>query len=361
MELFKKDSKGKVRSWKTWTEGSILIQEYGLLDGKKVLDSKESKPKNIGKSNETTGAEQAILEMESKIKSKLDEGYFETIDEALNNEVILPMLAKDFKKESKNIDWTNAFEEPKFDGMRCLAVINNNSVKLLSRAGLEITTLGHINEALSIISKSIDNTIILDGEIYSMELGGFQDQMKAVKKYREGITEKLNFNVYDIINDASFHVRNNMIKWVFDEYKFDIDSPIKRVERYKTSKEEFPKYHKQFIEEGFEGTMVRWGDEGYKMDARSKNLLKYKDFIDIVAEVIDVIPSDARPTQGIVVCRLDNGGEFKATPKMSHEDREELLTNKHEYIGQKAEIRFFEYTDDGLPRFPVCHGFRLDK
>ena len=29
--------------------------------------------------------------------------------------------------------------------------------------------------------------------------------------------------------------------------------------------------------------------------------------------------------------------------------------------GKTAEIRFFEYTDDGLPRFPVCVGIRLDK
>lgn len=356
MELFKKDSKSKTRVWKTWTEGSKLFEEYGLLDGKRVLNSKESKPKNIGKSNETTGAEQAIFEMESKIKSKLDEGYFTTIEEATNNVVILPMLAKDFKKESKNIDWTNAFEEPKYDGMRCLAIIKNNNVKLISRKGLEITTLPHINKALSIIKEDV----ILDGEIYSMELGGFQDQMKAVKKYREGITEKLNFNIYDIVSDDPFYARDHHIKLLFKVYNFN-DTPIKRVERYKTSKEEFPKYHKLFIEQGFEGTMVRYGNEGYKMDSRSKYLLKYKDFIDITATVIDVIPSDARPTQGIVVCRLENGGEFKATPKMSHEDREELLTNKDNYIGQTAEIRFFEYTDDGLPRFPVCVGFRLDK
>jgi len=47
--------------------------------------------------------------------------------------------------------------------------------------------------------------------------------------------------------------------------------------------------------------------------------------------------------------------------KFSHEAREEILRNKHMYIGMMAEIRFFEYTDSGLPRFPVCVGFRLDK
>jgi hypothetical protein len=47
--------------------------------------------------------------------------------------------------------------------------------------------------------------------------------------------------------------------------------------------------------------------------------------------------------------------------KFSHEERELILTNKHEYIGQVAEIRFFEYSEEGIPRFPVCVGFRLDK
>ena len=44
-----------------------------------------------------------------------------------------------------------------------------------------------------------------------------------------------------------------------------------------------------------------------------------------------------------------------------HEAREEILRNKHMYIGQTAEVRFFEFTDGGLPRFPICYGFRFDK
>ena len=46
--------------------------------------------------------------------------------------------------------------------------------------------------------------------------------------------------------------------------------------------------------------------------------------------------------------------------KFSHVEREGILKNKTHFIGHYAEIRFFEYTDDGLPRFPVCVGFRLD-
>ena len=106
--------------------------------------------------------------------------------------------------------------------------------------------------------------------------------------------------------------------------------------------------------------MIRWGNEGYKVNGRSSNLLKYKDFIDIAAKVIDVVPSDKNPEQGVVHCEY-KGNTFGCGMKFSHAEREEILTNKKKYIGKTAEIRFFEFTDQGLPRFPVCVGFRLDK
>jgi hypothetical protein len=47
--------------------------------------------------------------------------------------------------------------------------------------------------------------------------------------------------------------------------------------------------------------------------------------------------------------------------KFSHDEREEFLANKINYIDKISEVRFFEYSDTGVPRFPVCVGFRLDK
>ena len=69
---------------------------------------------------------------------------------------------------------------------------------------------------------------------------------------------------------------------------------------------------------------------------------------------------EARPSQGKLICKFP-GGQFTANLKFSHKVREDILKNKNQYIGKTAEVRFFEYTDDGLPRFPVCVGFRLDK
>ena len=86
--LYKKDSKGKIRTISIWSDNGYLNQSSGLLDGKKVLHTKLCAFKNIGKSNETTPIEQANLEALAIIKNKLTEGYFETIEEA-KNEVII--------------------------------------------------------------------------------------------------------------------------------------------------------------------------------------------------------------------------------------------------------------------------------
>ena len=54
------------------------------------------------------------------------------------------------------------------------------------------------------------------------------------------------------------------------------------------------------------------------------------------------------------------GGDFEAVPKGDQGLREEYLKNAESYIGSVATVRFFEYTADGIPRFPVLVAFRPD-
>ena len=124
--------------------------------------------------------------------------------------------------------------------------------------------------------------------------------------------------------------------WVFtsndtDEIKTIKNSKnIKVVPRfYVTNIDEVNEFHTTFLKEGYEGTMIRWGNEGYKVNGRSSNLLKYKDFQDIACEVVDVVPSDKNPEQGVVHCVL-NGETFGCGMKFSHKDREEILKRKQE-------------------------------
>lgn len=343
--VYKKDSKGKIRMTTVSASEGIVTQESGLVGGALTVHTSEAKPKNVGKTNSTTSEEQAVIEAQAKITKKLKEGYFGTIKEAENEEIILPMLAKVFENEVDKIDWDNAYVQPKLDGMRCLDTINGK----ISRKNTPIDTMDHI-----VVKRPGLTKFAVDGELYAHGLS-FQENMKLIKKLRPE-SKKVIFHIYDVVSELPFIDRYALLKAVIDS-----SENVEIVETYKvTSIEEVKKYHSKFISEGYEGTMIRWGNEGYKINGRSSNLLKYKEFIDITAKVVDVVPSDKNPEQGVVHCEY-KGQTFGCGMKFSHSEREEILLNKKDYIGKTAEIRFFEFTDDGVPRFPVCVGFRIDK
>lgn len=358
MNLYKKDSKGKLRYLKVWSEGATIFNESGMVGtDSPIVHTKEAKPKNVGKSNATTAEEQAVFEVNSFITRKLDEGYFKTIEEVENEEVILPMLAKDFSKEKHKIDWNNAYCQPKFDGMRCLAIIKDGTVTLMSRKGKKIENMMHIERELLNFYDGKD--FVLDGELY-VHGESFQTNMSYVKKYQEGLSERIQFNIYDIIHKIDLGFVDRLFELEQFVEPTIIIANMQHLQVVKTftinSEEDLKSYHSQFISEGYEGTMIRWGHEPYKINGRSSNLLKYKEFIDIQVPLVDVEPATQRPDWGTPI--FDG---FKAGVRLTHEQRADLLTNKHDYIGKMAEIRFFEYTDDGLPRFPVLVGFREDK
>lgn len=349
MKLYKKNSKGKMRLLEIYSEDEYLYQISGLVDGKKVTHSKVCKPKNIGKTNETSPSSQACLEGEALIKKKISEGYFKTPIEAEGSDVILPMLAKEYNKEKHKIDWSKpVFVQPKLDGMRALSLKDGN---LISRKNKTIDTLVHLQSEIDFLRRNGIN--IPDGETYAHGLN-FQENMKLIKKYRKDKTENVKYHIYDQISEDEFEQRYLELSVVFNENIFHY---LELVPTYGIkSEEELIKFHNKFLAEGYEGSIIRYGDEPYKINGRSSNLLKYKDFKDMDAEIIDIIPMDAYPKQGLVVC---NG--FKATPKMSHSEKEELLTNKSDYIGRIANIRYFEKTDDGFPRFPIMIGIHEDR
>jgi DNA ligase 1 len=381
MKLYKKDSKGGIRGLEIYGEGDEIVQISGRIDGKQVENRSKCVAKNLGKSNETSPEQQALLEAESRITKKLDQGYFLTLDEVESEVVMLPMLAKDYKKESRKIDWGNCFVQPKLDGMRCLVFIKKGKVTFMSRSGKEITTLDHIKEDLRGL-----NDMVLDGEMYAHG-ESFQTNMKKIKKYRKGETEEVKFHVYDKIDTLGFINRYEELVNLFKEHKF---KHIELTPTYvlKDGDKSLKTYHEGFMSEGYEGSIIRWGDEGYKLNGRSSNLLKYKDFIDEVYKVVDIIPSEKRPDHGVVSVQLNKKKYYNVSPsgttsnlsdvpfdgydvydyptfecgmKFSHEEREEILRNKDTYIGMMGEVRFPEVSEFGIPRFPVCYGFRLDK
>jgi DNA ligase-1 len=351
--IYKKDSSGKIRYLEISNDGHFVVQESGVVGtNSPVINRSACEAKNVGKSNATTPESQALIEAQAKLTEKMRLGYFNSIEEAQEKggkDFLLPMLAKDFKKEMKKVTFP-CYVQPKLDGMRSLGTEDDG---FMSRTGKAIDTLGHI-----VLAGLQD--VVLDGELYAHGIS-FQENMKLIKKYRPHLTEQVKYHVYDIVMDAPFEYRHRSLSYLINTIK---NPHIELVPTFLVNnQEEINTFHQQFIAAGYEGTMVRHSEEGYAVNKRSSQLLKYKDFIDFAYKVTDVIPSESRPEQGVVVCSIDplETMTFNCGMKFSHADREEILANKQNYIGKMAEVRFFEYTDGGIPRFPVCVGFRLDK
>ena len=357
LKLYKQDSRGRLRIWSGWTIDDEYFLATGLVTGK----MNESKPvacisKNVGRSNQTTPQQQAILELNSKYAKKLDEGYFKTQEEAKSTKTVLPMLA--YKYEDGKVDWEKygGYVSRKLDGHRMLAHCHELGVDLITRKGKTYTTLEHIEKDLENVYLTYGECW-LDGEVY-VHGQSFQENTKLIKKYRPGETDKLTYQVYDIVlADKDVTERELELKTVFYNH-FD---HVFHVEQFLLESEEAMKEKfSEFIADGYEGIMIKEPTYGYQIDKRSNGLLKYKEFLDAEFEVVNIIPAPRRTTHGVVVLKHADGREFQANLKGSWEEREELLTNKNSYIGKWATIVYFEETDSGLPRFPVLHGFRYD-
>jgi DNA ligase-1 len=347
--IFKKDSKEKFRFLTISTEGNKIIQVSGLVDSPNpVTNISECRGKNTGKANETTAEQQAVAEATAKIKKKLEEGYYESIEEAEGGNLVLPMLAKDFVKEEKKVVYP-ALAQPKLDGMRCL----KTQEVLRSRKNKVIDTMAHIASELNEWSDTFDGELYAHGD-------NFQRNMELIKKYRPGESETVKYHVYDmVLPNLGFMDRYIILKTLIETCQPQHIELVPTV--IVNNKEELLAVHKENLELGYEGTMVRWGNEGYQVNKRSSSLLKFKDFEDIACTIVDVEASEKRPDQGIFICALEDGRTFGCGMRFSHEQRAEFLSNKQDYIGQTAEVRFFEYSTEGIPRFPVAVGIRLDK
>ena len=128
--LYKLNAKGKILEWYLERDDYKYRTISGQKDGNKTISKwTESKPKNIGKKNETTATEQAIKEVLAKYKKKLNQGgYVLNKENAVRHTYIKPMLAEtyyqkatEFYKEKNNIPTEEEFKEgiyiqPKLDG-----------------------------------------------------------------------------------------------------------------------------------------------------------------------------------------------------------------------------------------------------
>lgn len=346
--LYKYDKNETIRVWKGWVEGDTIYTQFGVKNGKMIETSEKIVGKNKNKKNETTSHQQAIKELQSKAQKKKDAGYNDT-DAKNKNINTFPMLAQDYKKQ-KNITFP-VFVQPKLDGYRM--VYDGNTDKLLTRTGKEYDILKNtkLHEELKKYGK-----YILDGELYVHDKDFLFEaygilRKKTLTKEDEKILDKIYYNVYDVMIPGSFAERNKSLKSLIKETKY-----IKLVKTYECKdKQCIDKFHEEFLENGYEGSMIR-SHLGEYTNNRSKDLLKNKDFDDAEFKVVNFAKETDTKGDGaspvVWVCETKEGKTFNVPSKGTREERTKLYNNGKKYIGKQLTVQFFGYTKDGIPRFP---------
>lgn len=358
--LFSKDAKDRIRVWSIWTDGATIFMESGLKDGKMKQESREAKPKNVGRANETTAEEQAVLEAESRVKKQRDKGYFDTEEEAQTTLVVLPMLAHPYKKRKKSAKFPGK-AQPKLDGTRCLAIISGGTVRLVTRKGKSYPNLAHIEDALLPIA-SLGQDIAIDGEAYCHGELPFERLAGLVRK--ETLTtddwvdiKKIGLRAYDMYipakPDLGFDLRwarlENTVRFLGEGV------PVTLVETIDVgSEEEFFEACKGWVADGYEGGMFRNADGAYGLNKRSADLLKHKQFEDDEFEIVGYREATGKDAETVIwTCKTTSGATFDVRPRGSHEQRSKWFRDGDLYIGEMLTVRYQELTQDGIPRFPV--------
>ncbi len=360
--LYKRGTKGEVRVW--------FMQEGRTEDGRgahRVVSGIHegtmtesgwavTEPKNVGRSNATTSAEQAAAEVGNNFRIKSERGYFEDITKIDEVPFTKPMLAVDIEKRRGKFDISEGvWEQPKLDGIRCVARADG----LFTRTGKLITAIPHIHGSLSGLFR-IDPDLELDGELYNHELReDFNTITSVVRKAKpkpkdmDKARDLIQYHVYDMPSHADvFSARDYLLA----EYVDQANTPfIQKVSATKVSSEDaLDAQYGAHLAAGYEGQMIRL-DEMYQ-NKRSNFLMKRKDFLADEFRVVAVQEGTgnwmgyAKRFEFSLPDRRTCGAGVRGTQAALRE----LL--KQVQAGNPPDwctVRYFTPTPDGMPRFPV--------
>lgn len=364
--LYKNHGKS-VGYWEGWVEGwaqdaKVILQYARTLDGKVTRREYQAQAKNVGRSNMTTCLEQAQLELDSRTNKQLDKGYVERQEDATTpstNTLGLekPMLAQPLEKvKPTDIDWDQAYIQPKLDGHRAIW----KDGMFYSRQGKRLH-LPYIEDELRMYG--LDD-LHLDGEIY-IHGKTLQEISSLIKRNQEG-SDALVFHIYDIVDPRPYQERHREIWLRFMELD-EAPPTLDLVQTLKVSTfEELQRHHEGHLTAGYEGTMLRWGNQGYQDGKRSKHLLKMKNFSDAEFEIIGV--EEGKPYVAphgtyrvpVWLCQAPYGQTFTVTGQGDMHEKHALWESRDQHIGKQLTVKYHYLSKLGIPQLPVALRFRDD-
>lgn len=358
--LYKRTSTGAIQQWTISTDGPVITKVYGQVGGAlQTATDTIHEGKNLGRSNATTPTQQAEAEALSQWQRKREKHYQENVDLARLGTVdataiqggVLPMLAHPYSKQGHKVTFP-ALVQPKFDGHRLIAVVEDGEATLWSRTQKPITGLPHVVAAIEALGLP---DCVLDGEAYNHE---YHDRFEDLTSFIRSATPKagaevVQYHVYDVVRPEGFAARH---AWLTANVASG--DTLRLVETVQVADEnEMTEAFVQFLNERYEGLMIRTIAGKYE-HKRSYGLQKVKTFDDAEFKITAVEEGRGRMTaRAIFVCETATGESFRCKMAGSLDVLSDIFDDADEYVGQILTVKFQGLTDSGVPRFPI--GLRL--
>lgn len=395
--LISRDTKGKIRtsiiSYELIEEENnryFLIHRWsGQLNGKQT--QQPDKFIDRGKASRNLW-QQVELETNHLVKEKKDKGYRELekhpeeYSESELNEILggiitgqngipKPMLAKQVDKVTNvKIFEKEWYASRKIDGLRALIYMGDDGeLHTASRGAMNYdAAMYEILSHPNLINIFKENPgLIMDGECYHH--GMSLQQLNSVARTQKTAVdyEILQFYWYDIVDtNSTFDERWAFMNDIKDQYdlSFNPDKEFKDKELriqfvpqiLVSGYDNMIKLHNDYVEEGWEGLVIRDPDKIYRPNGRTNDMIKIKVYKSDEF-LITGYELGLRGNEDMVFVLITKEGKsFKAKPHGDRDQKDWYIKNfEEECLNHYGTVKYFYMSDDNVPLQPSVSSIRI--
>lgn len=374
MNLYKvSQSTGKMQVWSAFPHEGEVITKHGELGGKIQESRYTAEPKNVGRSNETTSAAQAIIEVDALYVAQQDNKHYRPTVELANklaDDCKIPRKIHNYKDHGHKMPEV-MYSSIKKNGSRACVIDG----KLYSKIGkLEEVKVQHIREAIEKLGEHAN----FDAEVYCHGLSlqriraawtkPVRTEKEIAKKVKEAgydycpneDARSLELHVFDIpLEGETFESRMKaMGEFETRVSELGLEDTIKVIWPQKLDNtEDRELYRDTSVGLGYEGLVHYDPEDLYEFGKRTYTTQKDKPRYDAEAYVTGV--EKCKNGDGKLILEaadvLDNV-KFKCMMKVSRRDGNDYprdVDSMSNLIGEWITFSYEELSDKGVPTKPV--------
>lgn len=259
------------------------------------------------------------------------------------------MLCYPFEeKRLKKWNVPHVLVQPKLDGERCRAVMENGEVLLLSSEQNEILSVPHINERLKDLWLG---TLELDGELYIH--GTSFETIHSIVGRTVNLHEDyelITFHIFDIVNNLPQVDRSRLL------HNFPQSSCISVLPTDIARIDQIEDMLSHYIHNGYEGIIIRHPYGTYKRK-RSTEVMKFKPKKQDIYLIIDweeAVSEIGTPLRriGALWCEKDRETFKVSCGATSHDVLRTWFEQREQLVGKWANVHYQNLTSGrNIPRF----------